>query len=98
MTGYQEIVTDPSFAEQIVTFTAPMVGNYGVERTRSESAGPHPRGGVMREGPGPARTDRLFEHRLRARSGGDTRPLTPPPRRCGAMRSIVVARGASGDE
>ena len=31
MTGYQEIVTDPSYAEQIVRFTAPMVGNYGVE-------------------------------------------------------------------
>ena len=30
MTGYQEIVTDPSFAEQLVCFTAPMVGNYGV--------------------------------------------------------------------
>ena len=30
MTGYQEVVTDPSFAEQIVCFTAPMVGNYGV--------------------------------------------------------------------
>jgi len=37
MTGYQEIVTDPSFAEQIVAFTAPMVGNYGVESRRSES-------------------------------------------------------------
>ena len=31
MTGYQEVVTDPSFAEQIVCFTAPMVGNYGVD-------------------------------------------------------------------
>ena len=32
MTGYQEIVTDPSFAEQLICFTAPMVGNYGVDR------------------------------------------------------------------
>ena len=38
MTGYQEIVTDPSFAEQLICFTAPMVGNYGVDRERSESA------------------------------------------------------------
>ena len=35
MTGYQEVVTDPSFAEQIVCFTAPMVGNYGVAPGRS---------------------------------------------------------------
>ncbi len=37
MTGYQEIVTDPSYAEQIVCFTAPMVGNYGVAPERDES-------------------------------------------------------------
>ena len=35
MTGYQEVVTDPSFCGQIVCFTAPMVGNYGVAETRS---------------------------------------------------------------
>ena len=37
MTGYQEVVTDPSFAEQLVCFTAPMIGNYGVDGARSES-------------------------------------------------------------
>ena len=40
MTGYQEVVTDPSFTEQLVCFTAPMVGNYGVAEGRSESARP----------------------------------------------------------
>ena len=40
MTGYQEVVTDPSFAEQVVCFTAPMVGNYGVAVERSESRRP----------------------------------------------------------
>ncbi|HSL65700.1 MAG TPA: carbamoyl-phosphate synthase domain-containing protein, partial [Gaiellaceae bacterium] len=40
MTGYQEVVTDPSYAEQLVCFTAPMVGNYGVEASRSESGRP----------------------------------------------------------
>ena len=48
MTGYQEVVTDPSYAEQLVAFTAPMVGNYGVARARSESARPQARGVVMR--------------------------------------------------
>ena len=40
MTGYQEIVTDPSYCGQLVCFTAPMVGNYGVADRRGESAGP----------------------------------------------------------
>ena len=92
MTGYQEIVTDPSFAEQIVTFTAPMVGNYGVEHARSESAGPHARGVVMREARGPAWTDWL------ALSGVDTRTLTLHLRDRGAMRAIAVAGDASVDE
>src|SRR6059036_2449835 len=41
MTGYQELVTDPSYAEQILCFTAPMVGNYGVADGRAESRRPH---------------------------------------------------------
>ena len=98
MTGYQEIVTDPSFAEQIVTFTAPMVGNYGVEHARSESAGPHARGVVMREARGPAWTDWLVEHGLVALSGVDTRTLTLHLRDRGAMRAIAVAGDASVDE
>jgi carbamoyl-phosphate synthase small subunit len=98
MTGYQEIVTDPSFAEQIVTFTAPMVGNYGVEHVRSESAGPHARGVVMREARGPAWTDWLVEHGLVALSGVDTRTLTLHLRDRGAMRAIAVAGDASVDE
>ena len=43
MTGYQELVTDPSYSGQILCFTAPMVGNYGVVPERSESAAPHVR-------------------------------------------------------
>ena len=39
MSGYQEAVTDPSFEDQLICFTAPMVGNYGVADERSESAG-----------------------------------------------------------
>ena len=40
MTGYQELATDPSYAGQLLCFTAPMVGNYGVAPERSESAAP----------------------------------------------------------
>ena len=64
MTGYQEVVTDPSYAEQLVCFTAPMVGNYGVAPNRSESRGVHARAVIMREARGPAWTDWLSEHGL----------------------------------
>src|SRR5439155_13337739 len=98
MTGYQEIVTDPSFAEQIVTFTTPMVGNYGVKPARSESARPHARAVVMREARGPAWTDWLLGHGLVALSGVDTRTLTLHLRNRGAMRAIAVAGEAAVDE
>ncbi len=98
MTGYQEIVTDPSFAEQIVIFTAPMVGNYGVEPVRSESGGPQARAVVMREARGPAWTDWLHRHGVVALSGVDTRTLTLQLRSRGAMRAIAVAGEASVEE
>jgi carbamoyl-phosphate synthase small subunit len=98
MTGYQEIVTDPSFAEQIVCFTAPMVGNYGVDPERSESGRVHARGVVMREARGPAWTDWLHERGVPALSGIDTRSLVLRLRRAGAMRGAIVAGEASVDE
>ncbi len=98
MTGYQEIVTDPSFAEQLVAFTAPMVGNYGVARERAESARPHARGVIMREARGPAWTDWLVERGLPALSGIDTRSLVLRLRDGGAMRAALVAGDASIDE
>src|SRR5205814_2181713 len=98
MTGDQEIVTDPSFAERIVTFTAPMVGNYGIEPARSEAARPHARAVVMREARGPVWTDWLLEHGLVALSGVDTRTLTVHLRSRGAMRAIAVAGEGSVDE
>jgi carbamoyl-phosphate synthase small subunit len=98
MTGYQEVVTDPSFAEQIVCFTAPMVGNYGVDPERSESGKAHARGVLMREARGPAWTDWLHERGIPALSGIDTRALVLRLREAGAMRSAIVAGDASLDE
>ena len=98
MTGYQEIVTDPSFAEQLVCFTAPMVGNYGVAEGRSESKRPHARAVVMREARGPAWTDWLHERGIVALSGIDTRSLVLRLREAGAMRAAVVSGEASVDE
>jgi carbamoyl-phosphate synthase small subunit len=50
MTGYQEAVTDPSYAGQIITFTYPLIGNYGVSGDAMESDRVHARGVIMREG------------------------------------------------
>jgi carbamoyl-phosphate synthase small subunit len=95
MTGYQEVVTDPSYAEQIVCFTAPMVGNYGVARGRSESSRAHARAVLMREARGPEWTSWLGEGGLPALSGIDTRSLVLHLRGLGAMRAAVVVGEAS---
>jgi len=97
MTGYQEILTDPSYAEQLICFTAPMVGNYGVARGRSESARPQARAAIMRETRGPAWTDWLSDNGIVALTGIDTRSLVLHLRDCGSMRAAVAA-GASAYE
>jgi carbamoyl-phosphate synthase small subunit len=98
MTGYQEIVTDPSFAEQIVTFTAPMIGNYGVDPARCESGRAQARAVVMREARGPGWTDWLHERGIVALTGVDTRSLVLHLRERGSMRAIAVAGKSSVDE
>jgi carbamoyl-phosphate synthase small subunit len=91
MTGYQETVTDPSFAEQLVCFTAPMVGNYGVAEGRGESPGAHARAVLMREARGPEWTGWLAERGIVALTGIDTRSLVLRLREAGAMRAAAVA-------
>jgi carbamoyl-phosphate synthase small subunit len=91
MTGYQELVTDPSYAGQILCFTAPMVGNYGVAAERSESAAPQVAGVVMREARGPAWTDWLAEQGVVGLTGVDTRALVLHLREHGAMRAGIDA-------
>jgi carbamoyl-phosphate synthase small subunit len=98
MTGYQELVTDPSYAEQILCFTAPMVGNYGVAEGRSESKRIHVRGALMREAVGPAWTDWLTEHGIVALSGIDTRSLVLHLREAGAMSAAIVAGDVPEEE
>jgi carbamoyl-phosphate synthase small subunit len=98
MTGYQEVVTDPSFAEQLVCFTAPMVGNYGVAEGRSESSRAHARAVLMREARGPAWTDWLHERGVVALTGIDTRSLVLKLRESGALRGVVVAGEGSVEQ
>jgi carbamoyl-phosphate synthase small subunit len=98
MTGYQEIATDPSFAEQLICFTAPMVGNYGVDQARAESGRVHARAVFMREARGPAWTDWLHEHGVVALTGIDTRSVVLKLREAGAMRAVAVAGESTVDE
>jgi len=95
MSGYQEVVTDPSFAEQLVCFTAPMVGNYGVAPERSESSEPHARAVLMRRAGGTAWTEWLTAHAIVALDELDTRALVLHLRERGAMRAAAVAGHAA---
>ena len=91
MTGYQETVTDPSYAEQLVCFTAPMVGNYGVADERDESDRPHARAALMRQLGGPDWAEWLAARGLVALEQMDTRALVLRLRDAGAMRAVAVA-------
>jgi carbamoyl-phosphate synthase small subunit len=93
LAGYQEIITDPSYAGQIVTFTYPHIGNYGVNDGDDEARAPHCRGIIVRDlarRPSNWRaTDDmdgfLDRHRVAGIAGIDTRRLTRHIRRAGAM-------------
>jgi carbamoyl-phosphate synthase small subunit len=97
MTGYQEILTDPSYRGQIVTMTYPQIGNYGVNDEDVESTGPHLAGFVLREysrRPSNFRaTDSLREYLQRwgvvAIEGIDTRALVRRIRSRGAMKGVL---------
>ncbi|HJS49177.1 MAG TPA: glutamine-hydrolyzing carbamoyl-phosphate synthase small subunit [Gaiellaceae bacterium] len=94
MTGYQETVTDPSYAEQLVCFTAPMVGNYGVADERGESSRAHAKAVLMRQLGGRDWAEWLVEHGLVGLEEIDTRALVLRLRDSGAMRAAAVADDA----
>ena len=93
LAGYQEIVTDPSYAGQIITFTYPHIGNYGVNERDDEAPAPHCRGVIVRDlarRPSSWRATEdvdgfLRRHNIPAITGVDTRRLTRHIRAAGAM-------------
>ncbi len=106
MMGYQEVLTDPSYAGQIVTMTYPLIGNYGVTREDEESPHPQVAGFVVREmarvhsgwraeGSLPAYLER---NGIVAISEVDTRALTRHIRSAGAMRGAIAPAGVSRDD
>jgi len=101
MTGYQEVLTDPSYAGQIVTMTCPEIGNYGVAGEDGESRAPKVAGFIIRDQSPIASNwradstlrDYLVRHNIVAISDVDTRALTRVLRSTGVMRGII----ATGD-
>ena len=97
MTGYQEVITDPSYRGQIVSMTYPQIGNYGINPEDTESCGPHIRAfviGELCEVPSNWRSTQslsayLAEHGVLGIEGIDTRALTKHLRSLGAMRACV---------
>src|SRR3954465_13826258 len=97
MTGYQEILTDPSYKGQIVTMTYPLIGNYGVNRQDVESRQPHAAGFVIKGLPpvySNYRADMsldeyLKQNRIIGIEGIDTRALTRRLRMDRTMRGIL---------
>ena len=106
MTGYQEILTDPSYAGQLVTMTYPLVGNYGLNREDSESARAQVAGFVVREASrihSSWRGEVSLEDYLRdwgivAIADVDTRALTRHIRSEGAMRGAIAPDSTPVDE
>src|SRR3954469_20971492 len=97
MTGYQEILTDPSYKGQIVTMTYPLIGNYGINRQDVESRKPHVAGFIIKE-LAPLHSnyradlsldEYLKQNNIVAIEGIDTRALTRKLRISGAMRGIL---------
>ena len=106
MTGYQEILTDPSYKGQIVTMTYPLIGNYGVNTQDVESWRPHVGGFVIRElspvvsnwRADSSLAEYLEKNGIPAIQGIDTRALTKKLRVRGALNGFISTEGVSDAE
>jgi carbamoyl-phosphate synthase small subunit len=106
MTGYQEILTDPSYKGQIVTMTYPLIGNYGVNRQDVESWRPHVSGFVVRElspivsnwRSDLSLNEYMVENGIPGIQGIDTRALTKKLRVRGAMNGLISTEELSQEE
>ena len=97
MTGYQEILTDPSYKGQIVTMTYPLIGNYGINQEDIESQEPKVEGFIVKENSSvfsnwrgdQSLSDYLNSRRIMGAEGMDTRAITRHIRLAGAMKAIL---------
>lgn len=106
MTGYQEVLTDPSYYGQIVTMTYPLIGNYGINLEDGESSTPKVRGFIVREKcnyPSNFRCELELENYLKQNKilgleGLDTRALTKILRNNGTMKGIILLDELSNED
>lgn len=106
MTGYQEILTDPSYYGQVITMTAPMIGNYGINEEDLEADKPVCSGMVVRELSPIASNWRststlseyMAKHGLPGVEGVDTRAITKKLRTAGAMKCCISTEDISDEE
>jgi carbamoyl-phosphate synthase small subunit len=106
MTGYQEVLTDPSYRGQIVAMTYPLIGNYGINSLDQESSSPHVRGFIIEELteiPSNWRSEMSLDEYLRewnipGAKGIDTRALTRHLRTRGAMKACLTTEEISPEE
>ena len=106
MTGYQEVLTDPSYRGQIVAMTYPLIGNYGTNAADAESRSPHVRGFVVEELSEIASNwrseislDEYLQHwQIPGVQGIDTRALTRHLRTRGAMKACLTTDEVSAEE
>ena len=105
MSGYQEILTDPSYKGQIVVMTYPLIGNYGINEEDIESQGPKVEGFIIKEnsarfsnwrGDRPL-SDYLNQHRIMGVEGLDTRAITRHIRLTGAMKAVLSTEETNQD-
>ncbi len=105
MSGYQEVLTDPSYTGQLVTMTYPLIGNYGVNEEDAESLAIHPRAFIVREYqdfPSNFRStgtlgNYLEKSNILGIEGVDTRMLTRLIRNTGAMKAIISTEDLDPD-
>lgn len=106
MTGYQEIMTDPSYFNQIVVMTYPLIGNYGIHRNINQSKGPIIKGFIVRESHDGythwngymSLDDFLKKNDIIGLLGIDTRALVRKIRETGTMKGVIVSEDISKDE
>ena len=106
MTGYQEILTDPSYAGQIINMTYPLIGNYGVNKVENESSKVHAKGFIVKNvstNPSNYMSENSIHEMLKSMGivgiyGVDTRSITKKIRNNGVLKCVISNEGLSIDE
>lgn len=106
MTGYQEILTDPSYAGQVITMTYPLIGNYGINKTYNEAKKSYAKGMVIKslcDNPSNFMSEKSLDETMKELeivgvSGVDTRSITKKIRNNGSMKCVITTEKLKAEE